>query len=392
MGNIIIKDKVMGKLLYVLLCSCVMLLWACDKKIQDKNVLLHGISSGINATSPVKLSELLGKKCRLIPLETKPDVLIGMVKKVIKFQNKYYVSSANRIGIFDRHGHFETMIDHLGRGAGEYPELCDFEVYDNNGNTEVWICYAHKILVYDAISGKHLRDMNYKSFIHKFICLGNGKLLLMTGLEKDLIAVADTSGHIYQTAMEKKPTNVMFKAIQFYPLGDKIVYQMDMSSACMVYNPQEECFEEMDLIPRTPDVLTGTIYDEMFKEKAEEAWRDVRNYTLVSAFALYDKKRVVCLSKERKSLLSVWDSKTGEVKTVEYKPNTNYIINDLYGLQDYSYFHTFKATMSDDHSLIMIVGASVLVDAREKQKDVEVPLEINRLKEDDNPVLIEFFK
>lgn len=382
----------MRKILYDFLWISVffILIWACKDKAQSDDILLRNVSAEVNVNSVVKLSDMLSKHCRLIPLETTSESLVGMVNKVIKHRNKYYVSSANRICIFDHEGHFLSSLNHRGRGVGEYPELCDFDVCTNGDNTEVWICYAYKILIYDAVSAKHLRDINYKPFVHKFANLGNGRLLLMTGLEKNLITMADTLGNTFESVLEKKPTNVMFKAIQFYPFGDKLVYQMDMSSSCMVYDKVEDRFIEQELIEKDANVLTGAIYDEMFREKAEEAWRDVRKYVLVFSFASFNNKTIACLSKGNTSMLSVVDMKTGEAKTVEYEPDSDKIINDLFGLQDYSYFHTFKFASSDDHSLIMTGSASALVEARDKQQHAVLPIQLSQLKEEDNPVLIEF--
>lgn len=382
----------MKRLLYnnIWLYVFFILICACKGEIQSDGVLLKNVSADINVHSAVKLSDMFSKHCRLIPLETTSESLVGMVSKVIKYRNKYYVASANRICIFDHEGRFVSLFNHMGRGAEEYPELCDFDVHANGDNIEIWVCYAYKILVYDAISGKHLRDIHYKPFIHKFANLGDGRLLLMTGLEKNLITMADTAGKTFESVLERKPTNVMFKAIQFYPFGDKLVYQMDMSSDCMVYDRNKNRFIEQELIERNVDVLTGDKYDEMFREKAEEAWRDVRKYVLVFSFALFNDKTIACLSKGAKSMLSVSDMKTGVVKTVEYEPNSDKIVNDLFGLKDYSYFHTFKFASSDDHSLIMIGSASALVEAMKKQKDEILPDELIQLKEEDNPVLIEF--
>jgi len=87
-----------------------------------------------------------------IPLETKPDCLIGSVGKVIYRNGKYYIfdysTGRNSIHVFDSMGSFSGSISRIGRGPGEYRDILNFDV-DEKGNVYIVNSIDGKILVFD---------------------------------------------------------------------------------------------------------------------------------------------------------------------------------------------------------------------------------------------------
>ena len=76
------------------------------------------------------LSDLI-EVSKVIPLETRDSCLIGVITKVLGFQNQYYIldsRSAKGLFIFNDQGRFIRRIGKIGKGPGEYIIPDDFSI------------------------------------------------------------------------------------------------------------------------------------------------------------------------------------------------------------------------------------------------------------------------
>lgn len=94
-------------------------------------------------------SSLILSDFRLIPLETRKDVLIGHLDKVVLYEDKIFVldkSIAKQVFCFDAEGRFLYKFGARGRGPGEYDEPRDFDV----ANGKVFIIDRQcRVFIYD---------------------------------------------------------------------------------------------------------------------------------------------------------------------------------------------------------------------------------------------------
>ena len=69
-----------------------------------------------------------------VPLETNQDCLIASIDKVKKVKDKFYIldRTNNAIFIFKETGEYFQTLFKVGNGPGEYLQLMDFDVEDDN--------------------------------------------------------------------------------------------------------------------------------------------------------------------------------------------------------------------------------------------------------------------
>lgn len=133
----------------VIACGCT----GKSSSAENHTVIEFGEISGRDAAS----AGFEVKETKLIPLETAPECMVGMVKRLRQYKDNYYLQSESRLLKFDKDGRFITEIGTRGNGPGEYLLINAFtivrdSVYLFDGNQE-------KVHVYD-IDGKWGRDID----------------------------------------------------------------------------------------------------------------------------------------------------------------------------------------------------------------------------------------
>jgi hypothetical protein len=140
----------------ILLCS------SCGKTTTEKK---HAIKVDFSNSEQVSVFDYF-KSIELIPLETNDDVIIGDLRKIIYYQDRYYTFDAKQhiINVFDTNGKFIFKIAKRGQGPGEYPSLEDINI-NNAGNLEL-LCPYGFIYEYDLL-GKFIKQTRISSdYIH----------------------------------------------------------------------------------------------------------------------------------------------------------------------------------------------------------------------------------
>jgi hypothetical protein len=106
----------------------------------------------------------------LIPLETRNESLIGQIRKILYYNDRYYTQDRQQhiVHVFDKNGKFLFKIDKRGQGPGEYPFLDDIYINPYTGRLEL-LCAMGFIYDYDLdgnflemyrVTDSHLRAVH----------------------------------------------------------------------------------------------------------------------------------------------------------------------------------------------------------------------------------------
>lgn len=97
---------------------------------------------------------------KIIPLETNSNSILGTFSKGIVKENKILIhDNRNRfLKVFDENGKFLFQVGTKGNGPGEYTDLRDFMVADN----DVWCLDNKKINCFDISTGKYKSSIKYE--------------------------------------------------------------------------------------------------------------------------------------------------------------------------------------------------------------------------------------
>lgn len=152
------------------------LLAGCKNTDTNDSMLPYNIDleNGINNINSIPLSTI-GSKLEYIPLETDPECLIKTITNVSVTDSYIFVSGYDRLLLFDINGNFIRQIGSTGRGPGEYPNVGNF-IVDNN-QREIYILSSRIVLVYD-FEGQYKRDFKTDFPSRQFIMDENGNLIL----------------------------------------------------------------------------------------------------------------------------------------------------------------------------------------------------------------------
>lgn len=111
-----------------------------------------------------------------IPLETKYGNSLGKIDKIIIEGNRIYILDARTsrsLYVFEISGKFLFKIQKAGRGPGEYTELNDFTLSDNN----IVLLGYQKVLFFD-LQGNYLHTENLSWIAENIIFKNNKELYL----------------------------------------------------------------------------------------------------------------------------------------------------------------------------------------------------------------------
>ena len=151
-----------------------LLISACKTQIREKEAdeIRYFIKTDFEAALDFYDTESLFSSNKLIRLETKEESLLGVVCKVILYQERLYIFSKNpeKLLVFDIYGKFLFKIGRFGNGPGEFALLSDFSIdkdknellildmknnrifrYDMGGNYLGWVGLPFSVVAFEYI-------------------------------------------------------------------------------------------------------------------------------------------------------------------------------------------------------------------------------------------------
>lgn len=357
------------KTILFVICSCI-LSACCDNPQKGQKILLEGLS--VPQENHTKWTELFSDKYTITPLETTSECLVGEINKIKKFKENYYVSSAGKsILRFNEQGKFVTSLNKMGQGPEEYTRIEDFDVYEINGKTEIWVADNENLKIYDANDCSFLYKISYPFAIYRFRRMDNSHILLVTGQNKYSLTLTDKNGNVLSEYLKKEVPYLMFRAIQFIKYDSKYLYQLGISNAYIAFDPKTETFSKGFFTKETPyltDKQLLKLYDTQGINFIQEA----------------NKGTYIC------NIVPLNETIWAEI----HHDDKNYITKIQNGnttSTEFSY-GTFASSMTigdSDNSLLLYLTPDQLLDNEEKLFNKEGS-EI-QCKIDDNPIIVEFF-
>ena len=159
---------------YIILLFWMVVLTSCtstNNKDQGKNgsVLYFDVENwDKNSVIPQDIIRSL----TFIPLETNENCLITRVRKIIPFNDKYYIldssQSNSSVLIFDFSGKFLGTIGKYGYGPGEFIMLSDFVVDKKRDQGYILDTQLRKVLMFKLDGGEFIGELKFDFFTKNF--------------------------------------------------------------------------------------------------------------------------------------------------------------------------------------------------------------------------------
>ena len=146
----------------------------------------------------VRLSDLLGGECVVVPLTTPAHVVMGRIDKIVKKHDSYFVlADQSRIFQFDNQGNYISDLFFKGNGPDEYKEIADFDVAYQDGDFTILVTDYHSIKTYQYNGAwMPVKNVRLDYVLHKIKLLGDDFLLQMTGQADESIALSTLDGMV----------------------------------------------------------------------------------------------------------------------------------------------------------------------------------------------------
>ena len=221
------NNKFFFILLIFLFVSC--------KHTEEKAIEVVSLTD--NLTGKAVLNDLFDE-FEFISLETTNESIFGRIKKLIIFDNKYYIhdSQLKKIFVFQMDGTFIQTIGNIGNGPGEYNHLEDF-IIDEENNRIIILGFPSKVYIYD-LYGKFIQQKTFMSlpvwsicsYKNGYICSNNHQSFSQNNTS--LIYLLDKDFNIKNSVCNTSINNELpfFVSHPFFKDGNNIYYFDNINS------------------------------------------------------------------------------------------------------------------------------------------------------------------
>ena len=128
------------------------------------------------------IASALIDSCVYIPLETSDTTLIGKIRKIDAWKDRFYIwdQVGEAVYIYHTSGKLLCKIHHCGRGKGEYPRTTGFALDKTNGHVYIACDMLQSILEYDD-NGNYIKSISCPFCMSDFVVLGKDSLIWYGG-------------------------------------------------------------------------------------------------------------------------------------------------------------------------------------------------------------------
>ena len=353
------------------------LLSSCQNSMKEKSESVFLFPEITKTIDTGKLSEIISIADARI-LGNYEDFMIGRIDKIKQFEDSCYAikSSGSPIVIYDASKEKFTKIGEIGAAEEEYVNPLDFDVY----NDIVYVLTTSGIKRY-GFDGKYINTIKTDVNADGMRVAGNNILLFVLG-DKNVIHLIDMKG---KTIAEELPRNSalrLSRAISFSEFGDFILFHQGHSNNTFAYNQKHKSFHDLKLIS---DEQALTIEDEASLNENGIKLPD-QEKPFFDAFTTGGKQISVGVIKDGKPYIYV--AKDDESTSI----SINDVNNDI--LHDHPLSFFTKGVDSNNKFITYIYPYILLEHKNEILESSTCPEVIKNIaatvKEDDNPILIEY--
>lgn len=327
---------------------------------------------------------------QIVKLETNKQSLIGVIQKILFEHEKYYILDRNSqsVLIFDSNGRFINKLNKLGKGAGEYVELRDFNV-DKNGN--IIILTYHKLITYNSSTFDLIEERNLSRNAPY------NQALLFIQNQNNLFLFSGSFGLTKSNLQEKKDfainvvdqnSNILnryFPVTFTYPFMHQTFYKSNENIylSSTLGNDTIYCIKESHINPVIFVDFEKKITNSEMLDDRNEAFSYVKNNNLMGGITrIYENNHYLCFAFTcghiRKQAVYNKISKTIKIINVssESLPFPFILVEGVANNNFFSFANSY-----------------VIKECSEKNKRIKELLDRNILsdiKESDNPIIIKF--
>ena len=357
----------MKRIVYLLLLFPV-LFASCGSEQQDQEILFKNFSI---QEEPLDWNKLFTNHYEITPLETTADCLIGLIYKIKKLNGHYYIASGKNIFHFDERGKFVAALDKQGQGPEEYTRIEDFDVYEINGRTEVWVSDNVSLKIYDAADFSFLRKIPFDFTISKFRRLDNAHILLVTGQSENILTLTDGKGKILEEYQKKEIPYLMFRSVQFIKKDSRYLFQLGIANRYIAFDTQKETFHKGTFV-QDDTFLTDKELLELFASHGTDFIGEALKTNFINGLVFLDEIAWIHTSHSRKNYLTKVEN--GNCISVPF---------------EYGSVLATVLTGDSDNSLLLFMNPDQLSEFGENLQDkFGNPISCAM---DDNPYILEFF-
>ncbi len=332
-----------------------------------------------------------------IPLETNEESLIKGMKKIVLFEDKYFIFDKEMfsIFIFDKDGRFVTKIHRIGQGPGEYTFVYDFNVNKEKRRIELLVL-PQRVLSYD-FDGNFIEMTQLPSpplSYFSFECTNDSAYLFYTvpyfDEERPFIHLSGLNAkqHEYNAFMFHDPAVALF-GIYLYKYNDEVylsnfisdnIYRFVDTSYVVAYEWDfgHRMNDFMKTMKSTPETFNKIVPEYIDIFNANE-----KNHARISCFEA-DRYYYTHISQGRMRRMTSADR--------NYKPDS---YNVFYEKETgkYHYFKQteegcqFKVLHAGNDYCVGYIDSECMPDILERRAVENIDV-FENWKEDDNPILI----
>jgi hypothetical protein len=125
--------------------------------------------------SGIYLSDLT-KSMIVIQLETNEHALLGVIKDIKFYNDRFYINDSNQILVFDNKGKFLSKLGNQGGGPGEYGIVYSMDI-DSHSNL-IYVSSVRKLIVFST-NHKLIKEKNFQ-FLLPYIKVVENNLLIIS--------------------------------------------------------------------------------------------------------------------------------------------------------------------------------------------------------------------
>ncbi len=376
-------------IIYILLASC--------SNPKDEG-LIDLCPPDRNQDTLIQLSSLL-KEYNLVPLETKSECLISQVSKVVRRDDRLYISSEEKdLFVFGKTGKFIMKVGIRGQGPEEYQGVYDFDI--NNSCNSIYILDFKMIHVYSLEDGTYLRSIPLSVVANKFKIINDKSIILHTSPEKEALTIIDHNGSVLKSFLPSSQCNWLITSIPFAvnPKGN-IIFQQGPTNDIVIYDINKgDC--KHAIFTKGKKTISADDFEIMNQKYDFGAYERLVEFEVISAVKFLEDYIMTVYSYQTEGFFSIYNKNDSECCT--YGLTLNKPLYDDICFVSPAYLRTCVRGESDDNSIITYVNAS---DFRKGINNVNSP-DINTkntankekylrvfesLDDSSNPVIAELF-